>query len=156
MFLHVFAVQGGGSHPTMQWVGCIHPTLQWGRGASTSLHPGSAFRRVNLGVHPRGASGRVYPGGAFRGRVHPEVGCIQKGCIWGVHPGGASIWAVDGFTPPEKCTPRKYAPEDRWSTSGRYAFYWNAFLFSSNLHNFLKWYRYTHGKSFKLSWPVQK
>ena len=51
----------------------------------------------------------------------------------GVHPGDEYVRVNTGgggglqidASPPRQ----KYAPEDRWSTGGRYAPYWNTFLF---------------------------
>ena len=62
----------------------------------------------------------VQEGGVSITLCNGTVGCIHPTMQWGwrVHPeGGTPIWNAP-------------LPEDRRSTGGRYASYWNAFLFS--------------------------
>ena len=61
----------------------------------------------------------VCPQGVHSGGVH-----------LGMHPSGLLMDAppTRNMHPPEVCLPRNYAPEDRRSTGGQYASYYNAFL----------------------------
>ena len=82
-----------------------------------ALHPG--------GLHPRG----LLPGFVcIQGDLHPEAGSASTGSL---HPGGSASRRVWADPPP----PIGY--HRIRSTSGRYASYWNAFLFSLYLYLFM-------------------
>ena len=63
---------------------------------------------VNIGANMEGL-------GEYGVNTEGEYG---DGCIW-------------GYVDADGCIPGKYAPEVRQSTGGRYASYWNAFLFKA-------------------------
>ena len=88
--------------------GCMHGRVHAWQGAC-----------VAGGMHGRGAfmaEGGLHGGGCAWGDVH---GCVHGGHAWGT-------WG-DIHTPP---TPGRYYHYGIRSMSGRYASYWNAFLFS--------------------------
>ena len=85
--------------------------------------------------------------------VHGEGGCLPKGMLGYTHPPRADTPSRQtplGQTPPSRWTPPLSRPPGRhppalWdarirSTSGRYASYWNAFLFYILLHLLLNLY----------------
>ena len=129
MFSQV-SVHGGGCIPACTGQGCcVYPSMHWAGVLCVSQHAlgregvsQHALARVCVYPNMHWAGGvclgpGVYPGGVCSGGV-----CLVWGvCLWGVSAQG--VWGMVD-TP----LPAKYY--GIWSTSRRYASYWNVFLFS--------------------------
>ena len=112
---------------------CPRVREAWGWG-TTSIQQCNGAGGVSI-PKCNGAGGSSRGLGASRGEC-PQEAASRGECIQGVQPeGSASMGALGGVhrgIHPDDCIPRKYAPsppKERRSTGGRYACYWNAFLF---------------------------
>ena len=81
------------------------------------MHPGCTPKYTPWMHHSKGSPFWIHPQEAI-----PTSGCTPHGCIHCMQP---PPWIHPSPPPPLDAPP----PDDRRSTGGQYASYWNAFLF---------------------------
>ena len=126
---------------------CVKNSVQEGTGVSAQR---------NAGIQPPSTTeyiqqvGRTHPIGMYSCYYRPQRSCGQGNIFTpvchSVHRGGSASMHAGIPTPPDQVDPpgpgrpplHREGDSSIWSTSGRYASYWNAFLFMLIFLNFVK------------------